>query len=97
MLVLLVCSSMMLTFAEIDMETLYLRMGHGAGDVDRLERFIPFSPAALTFVSCIWGILACIFLVWVRDCFRPGFHASPGSIRQDPVLGARRVSTRPST
>ncbi len=74
-LVLLVCSSMMLTFAEIDMETLYLRMGHGAGDVDRLERFIPFSPAALTFVSCIWGILACIFLVWVRDCFRPAVPA----------------------
>ena len=71
LLVFLVSSSMMLTFSEMDMATMYACMGYSAEQVENLRRFYPFSPAMLTFVSGAWGVMACIYLVWVRDCFRP--------------------------
>jgi hypothetical protein len=70
-LVLLTCSSMMLTFSEMDMETLYGQMGYSPEQIVQLALYDAFNPAMLTFISCIWGIMACIFLVWVRDCFYP--------------------------
>jgi hypothetical protein len=69
-LVLLTSSSMMLTFSEMDMDTLYTHMGYTADQVSQLSSLGPFNPTMLTFISCIWGIMACVFLVWVRDCFR---------------------------
>ncbi len=70
-LVLLTSSSMMLTFSEMDMNTLYDHMGYTVDQMSQLSSLGPFNPAMLTFVSCIWGVMACVFLVWVRDCFRP--------------------------
>ncbi|HSR88363.1 MAG TPA: hypothetical protein VLL07_05375 [Pontiella sp.] len=70
-IILLTSSSMMLTFAELDMEDLYERMGYSAVQVASLQQFQFFSPALLTFGTCLWGIMACTYLVWVRDCFRP--------------------------
>jgi len=70
-LVLITSSSMMLTFSELEMETLFAQMGYTADQMDRLGQFKAVNPAALTFISCIWGVMACIFLVWVRDCFKP--------------------------
>ncbi|VGO11529.1 hypothetical protein PDESU_00073 [Pontiella desulfatans] len=70
-LVLLTSSSMMLTFSEMDMETLYAQMGYTAEQIERLGQYSAFNPAMLTFISCIWGIMACVYLVWVRDCFYP--------------------------
>lgn len=71
LLVFMVSSSMMLTFSEMDMATMYAHMGYSAEQVENLRRFYPFSPAMLTYMSCAWGIMACIYLVWTRDCFRP--------------------------
>jgi hypothetical protein len=70
-LVLLTSSSMMLTFSEVDMETLYERMGYAPEQIGRLLELYPVNGAVLTFLSCVWGIMACAYLVWVRDCFRP--------------------------
>jgi len=70
-LVLLTSSSMMLTFSEMDMNMLYANMGYSAEQIARLQEFYPVNPALLTFMSCAWGVMACGYLVWVRDCFRP--------------------------
>ncbi len=70
-LVLITSSSMMLTFSEMDMDVLYTRMGYTAEQIAQLSRYEALNPAMLTFVSCVWGAMACIYLVWVRDCFRP--------------------------
>jgi len=70
-LVLLTSASMMLTFSEMEMDTLYTHMGHAAEQIARLQEVYPFNPALFTFLSCAWGIMACAYLVWVRDCFRP--------------------------
>jgi hypothetical protein len=70
-LVLLASSSMMLTFSEVDMHELYLNMGYSPGEISRLEELFPVNAALLTFLSCLWGIMACAYLVWARDCFRP--------------------------
>jgi len=70
-LIVLTSASMMLTFSEIDMETLYTHMGYSSSEIARLLDIYPFNPALFTFISCIWGVMACIYLVWVRDCFRP--------------------------
>jgi hypothetical protein len=70
-IILLTSCSMMLTFAELDMDQLYGRMGYSPEQVASLQQFQFFSPAVLTFGTCIWGIMACTCLVWVRDCFRP--------------------------
>lgn len=70
-LVLITSSSMMLTFSGLEVETLFAQMGYTAGQIERLGHFKAFNPAMLTFISCIWGIMACIYLVWVRDCFKP--------------------------
>jgi len=70
-LILLASASMMLTFSEMDMTTLYTHMGYSSGQIARLHEFYPFNPALFTFISCVWGIMACTYLVWARDCFRP--------------------------
>ena len=70
-IILLTSSSMMLTFAELDMDQLYERMGYSPDQMASLAQLQFFSPAVLTFVSCIWGIMACTYLVWVRHCFLP--------------------------
>ena len=70
-LVLLTSSSMMLTFSEVDMDTLYMHMGFAAEQISRLKDQYPLNTALLTLLSCLWGIMACTYLVWVRECFRP--------------------------
>ena len=70
-LVFLVSSSLMLTFSEMDMPTIYAHMGYSAAQIENLQRFYPFNSAMLTYMACVWGIMACIYLLWVRDCFRP--------------------------
>ncbi len=70
-LVLITSSSMMLTFSEMDMDILYTQMGYSSMQIEQLGQFRALNPAMLTFISGIWGIMACIYLVWVRDCFRP--------------------------
>ena len=70
-LVLLISSSMMLTFAELDMAEFYAHMGYTSEQVESLQEFRPVNPALLTFLSGVWGIMACAFLVWVRGCFCP--------------------------
>ena len=46
-------------------------MGYSQAQIAGLQQFPFVSPAVLTFVTCIWGIMACTYLVWVRDCFLP--------------------------
>lgn len=70
-IVLLISSSMLLTFSELDMNTLYTHMGYSVEQIEKLEKVYPFNPATLTFISGAWGIMACVYLVWVRDCFCP--------------------------
>jgi hypothetical protein len=70
-LIVLTSASMMLTFSEVDMHTLYARMGYTVEQIPRLQELFPFNAALLTFLSCLWGIMACAYLVWVRDCFFP--------------------------
>lgn len=70
-LVLLTSTSMMLTFSEIEMNALYVHMGYSEAQIESLNEFGLLNPGVLTFVSCIWGVMACIYLVWVRDCFSP--------------------------
>ncbi|MBN2163101.1 MAG: hypothetical protein JXR25_13010 [Pontiellaceae bacterium] len=70
-LVLLTSASMMLTFSELDMDALFAAMGYSAARIERLGRFDFLNPAAMTFITCVWGILTCIYLVWARDCFIP--------------------------
>ncbi|WP_372805851.1 hypothetical protein [Pontiella sp.] len=86
-LVLLTCSSMMLTFAEMDMETLYGQMGYSPEQIVQLGHSDAFNPAMLTFVCCIWGIMACIFLVWVRDCFYPEKNLAAAPVRSPDPAG----------
>jgi hypothetical protein len=69
--VLLTSASMMLTFSEMDMSELYAHMGYSIGQASQLSKTSLINPLTLTFVSCAWGVMACIYLVWVRDCFRP--------------------------
>jgi len=64
-------ASMMLTFAELDLVSLYGAMGYSTSQILASGRFDLLSPAVLTFITCVWGIMACIYLVWVRDCFQP--------------------------
>ncbi len=70
-LVLLTASSVLFTFAEIDLPVLYAHLGYSAERIEQQQEFLSPSPATLTFISCIWGIMASIYLLWVRDCFRP--------------------------
>lgn len=70
-LVLFTSTSLMLTFAELDMDVLFERMGYSAEQTAELLRIEPLNPAMLTFVSCVWGVMACLYLVWTRDCFHP--------------------------
>lgn len=92
-LVLLTSSSLMLTFSEMDMQTLYGQMGYTAEQVDRLGQFHALNPAMLTFVSCIWGIMACVYLVWVRDCFCPERHNA--EIKSYEQLKAEEKAAKP--
>jgi len=75
-IILLTSSSMMLTFAELDMDHLYERMGYSLDQIVHLQQLQAASPAVLTFVTCIWGVMACTYLVWVRDCFQPEADAT---------------------
>ena len=70
-IVLITSISTMLTFAELDMKNLYTHMNYNAEQIERLMRIDLINPAGLTFASCIWGVMACIYLVWIRDCFMP--------------------------
>ncbi|MCF7864785.1 MAG: hypothetical protein K9L89_08350, partial [Kiritimatiellales bacterium] len=70
-LIVLLSASMMLTFSGMDMATMYDLMGYTDEQNRHLQEFYPLSPSTLTFMSCAWGIMACIYLVWVRDRFRP--------------------------
>jgi len=70
-LVVLTSSSMMLTFSEMEMGMLYARMGYASEQTTHIQEIFPFSPALFTFLSCVWGVMACAYLVWVRDCFLP--------------------------
>lgn len=70
-LVLLISASMMLTFSELEMAELYASMGYSAGQVERFASTGAVDPAMLTFMSCVWGVMACVYLVWTRDCFHP--------------------------
>lgn len=71
LLIVLVAASMMLTFSELDIAVMYAQMGYTAEQIENLEQFLPFNPAMFTYMSCAWGIMACIYLIWVRDRFRP--------------------------
>lgn len=92
-LVLLTSSSMMLTFSEMEMETLYTQMGYTAEQVMKLEHFHAVNPAMLTFISCVWGIMACIYLVWVRDCFFP--EKAKTSVKSYEQIMAERKANEP--
>jgi hypothetical protein len=70
-LVVLISSSMMLTFAGTDIDTLYIKMGYSTEQIARLQNLYPFNSVILTLLSFLWGVMACIYLVWVRDGFRP--------------------------
>jgi hypothetical protein len=70
-LILLISASLMLTFSEYDMVTLYSAMGYGSEQVNGLGGLRLLSPALLTAATCVWGIMTCIYLVWVRDSFLP--------------------------
>ena len=70
-LVLLTSSSMMLTFSELEMATLYESMGYAPAQIEQFASSRAVTPTLLTFASCVWGIMACIYLVWTRDCFHP--------------------------
>lgn len=68
---LLVAASMMHTFSDLDMGSLYAAMGYDAEQVAQLEQIEFLNPATLTFATCLWSVLACILLAWVRDAFMP--------------------------
>jgi hypothetical protein len=71
-IILVTSSSMMITFSGLDMEEAYRMMGYSGSLISALEGFQLLSPAPLTFVTCVWSIMACAYLIWVRDCFQPG-------------------------
>jgi len=70
-LIVLVSSSMMLSFSEMDVAAMYDLMGYSEEQSAHLRGFYSLSSATLTFISCAWGIMTCIYLVWVRDRFLP--------------------------
>lgn len=70
LLVVMVSSSMMLTFSEINITSVYVSMGYTETQIESLEHFYPFHAAMLTYMACAWGVMACIYLVWVRERFR---------------------------
>lgn len=92
-IILLASSSMMLTFAELEMDQLYERMGYSPDQVASLQQFPFVSPAVLTFVTCLWGIMACTYLVWVRDCFLPEKNVVVKSYQQRK---AEEAAARPA-
>jgi hypothetical protein len=70
-LILTISCSLMLTFSEVEMDVLYSRIGCTADQIIQLSRYRVLNPAMLAAMSGIWGGMACIYLVWVRDCFLP--------------------------
>ncbi len=70
-LVLITSTSMMLTFAEMELADLFTHMGYAPELVEKWERIEAVSPAALTLATCVWGVMVCVYLVWARDCFHP--------------------------
>ncbi len=97
--IVLTSASMMLSFSEVDMNTVYRSMGYAAGQIAQLGQLSLFNPAVLTFVTCVWGIMASIYLVWVRDCFIPErSHDEIKSYRQrkaEEDAGKPRKTFRP--
>jgi hypothetical protein len=69
--ILTISCSLMLTFAEVEMDVLYAHMGCTPDQIVQLSRYRVLNPAMLSAISGIWGAMACIYLVWVRDCFLP--------------------------
>lgn len=70
-LIVLSSASMMLSFSELDMNTLYGIMGYSRDQILQMGQLQRLSPAVLTIIACVWGVMASIYLVWVRDCFLP--------------------------
>lgn len=70
-LVLLTAASMMLTSATLDMDHLFTCMGYSAGQIELQNEFLSLSPAVLTVTSILWGLMASVYLLWVRECFVP--------------------------
>lgn len=92
-LVLLTSSSMMLTFAELDMTVLYEHLGYSAAQIEQQTHFLSLSPATLTFIACVWGIMASIYLVWVRDCFTP--QMDPAEVKSYQQRKAEEEAAKP--
>jgi len=69
-LIVVIASSVMLTFAGIDIENLFYTLGNRLpAQVARVRDIYPLSPPVIIIISCLWGIVACICLVWVRERF----------------------------
>jgi len=92
-LILLTASSLMLTFSEMDMPNLYAHMGYSADQVHELQNVHLITPVTLTFISCMWGIMACIYLVWVRDSFRP--EKDEGKVKSHQQIKAEEAAAQP--
>ncbi len=83
----------MLTFSEMDMPNLYAHMGYSADQVHELQNVHLITPVTLTFISCMWGIMACIYLVWVRDSFRP--EKDEGKVKSHQQIKAEEAAAQP--
>lgn len=95
-LILITCSSLMLTFAELDLPVLYAHLGYSPERIEQQQKFLSLSPATLTFISCIWGIMASIYLVWVRDCFRPEKDAIKIKSHQQRIAEEEAAKPKPT-
>ncbi len=95
-LVLVTCSSLMLTFAELDLPVLYAHLGYSPEHIESQQKFLSFSPATLTFISCVWGIMASIYLIWVRDCFRPEKDAVEVKSHQQHMAEKEAAKPKPT-
>lgn len=92
-IIVIVSASMMLTFSEIDMHTLYTAMGYQAEQIVQLNQMHLLDPAVLNVTTCIWGIMASVYLVWVRDCFRP--ERKTADVKSYRRLKAEEEAARP--
>jgi hypothetical protein len=92
-IILVTSSSMMLTFSELDMDEVYRLMGYTGEQIATLQHLQFLSPSVLTFVTCIWGIMACSYLVWVRDCFLP--EKDPAEVKSYQQRMAEEMAARP--
>lgn len=70
-MIVIISASMMLTFSEMDMESMYAHMNYTVEQIEQLQQSRLFSPTTLVCIICVWGVVASSYLVWVRDLFRP--------------------------